>query len=111
MTRIKQYKLTDNINVDDILNNGFKYHLNKRYLSKFITLKGSIILLITISLDDIYSFDFYDNTDVLDDDFCQPYMPFYDNYNNDIVDSGYLADVVNRYNEELSNISIFKEVV
>lgn len=111
MTKVKKYKLKENIKVNDILNNGFEYSVDCKYVTKFITLKGPIILYIKIPLDNIYSFDFYNNIDVLDDNFCQPYTPFYDNYNSDIVNNKYLTIIVNRYNEEMDKISIFEEII
>lgn len=109
--KIKKYKLKNDIKINDILNDGFEYSLNRRYLTKFTKLKGSIILYISIPLEDIYSFDFYKNIDVLDDDFCQPYMPFYDNYCKDVDDDSYLGEVIRRYNDEMDCIGIFEEAI
>lgn len=110
MVKVKKYKLKNNLKIDDILSCGFEYSLDRKYLTKFVKLKGSIILYIKIPLVSLYSFDFYNDIDVLDDDFCQPYMPFYNSYDSEVNHKCYLMDVIHRYNEEMDSITIFEEL-
>lgn len=107
--KIKRYNIKEQVKIQDILDDGFNYSVDCKYLTKFTTLKESIVLCITIPLKDICSFNDYDDVDVLDDDFCQPYMPFYDNYKEENTSNNFLMNVVKRYNEEMDNIKIFKE--
>lgn len=108
--KINKYKLRENIAINDILNNEFKYSLDRKYLTKIKTLCNNISLIISVPLFDIYSFDFYKDIDVIDDDFCQPYMPFYDNYNKDVLDRKFLMKLIKIYNEEMDQITIFERL-
>lgn len=106
--KINKYKLKEKVAINDILDNGFEYSLDKKYLTKFKSLHDSITLTIKMPLVDIYSFDFYNDVDILDEDFLQPYMPFYDNYNKDVIDRKFLKSLIKRYNEEMDEITIFE---
>ena len=107
--KINRYKIKFDTTINEILNNGFEYSVNYKCLTKFITLKNSIVLYIRIPLSEIYAFDDINNVDVLDDDFCQPYTPFYNNYDKDInVENKFLIDVVKRYNEEMNKITFLE---
>ena len=107
--KIKRYKIKPNTTINEVLNNGFKYSVDCKYLTKFVTLKNSIVLYIKIPLSGLYAFDDINNVDVLDDDFCQPYTPFYNNYDKDIsVGNKFLIDVIKRYNEEMNKITFLE---
>ena len=59
---------------------------------------------------DIHDWNDFDNVLVLDEDFGQPYTPFYgDNYGKDITDFPTLENVIMNYNEFMSGLGIFAE--
>lgn len=79
-------------------------------MSKFINLYDSIELHITIKTNPI-KFDDFEDTLVLDDDFCQPYTPFYgDNYKKDVKDFPFLEKVIDRYNQVMNSQGVFEVV-
>lgn len=98
---IKNYELQSNLTIEKLKMSGFleggflkrvpnpKYFINK-------PLTDSILLHIEIVVnpDNTLSFDDSNSIIVLDDDFCQPYYPFYD----DSIDSHFLNSVIIRYN-------------
>lgn len=60
---------------------------------------------------DIHNWNDFDNVLVLDEDFCQPYTPFYgDNYGKDITCFSTLEYTILKYNEFMSSLGIFEEV-
>lgn len=71
---------------------------NSKVMSICFALKDDIELYITIDIDNC-KYDDYDDNLVLDDNFCQPYFPFYseENYN-------YLQQVINSYNKTMDNL-------
>ena len=101
---IKQFKLKENITIDELIKDGFSYSCDCKYLSKIIPLEQTILAWIKVSLKD-YSL----SIDVIDDDYCQYYTPFYEYQegNNKVFD--FLAKVINRYNYELSKSNVFVE--
>lgn len=103
---IKDYKLKEKITIDSLIRDGFNYSVDCQYLSKVLTLKGSIVLWIKVYLK-----DFSLIIDVLDDDFGQYYTPFYDYKTNGDKVFKYLEEVVKRYNYEMDNMKSFEEVV
>lgn len=106
--KVKSYKIKEDTTIQKILDNGFKYSLDKKYLTKYTTLKSDVVLYIKIPLTNILSFDDIDNIDVLDEEFLQTYYPFYDRYDEDVTDHKFLIDVIKRYNEEMDKINIFE---
>ena len=101
---IKQFKLKENITIDELIKDGFSYSCDYKYLSKTIPLEQTILAWIKVSLKD-YSL----SIDVIDDDYCQYYTPFYEYQegNNKVFD--FLAKVINRYNYELSKSNVIIE--
>lgn len=106
--KVKSYKIKDDITIQNILDNGFEYSLDKKYLTKYIILKSDITLYIKIPLENILSFDDIKNIDVLDEEFLQVYHPFYHRNKEDVTDHKFLIDVIARYNEEMDKINIFE---
>ena len=101
---IKQFKLKENITIDELIKDGFFFFFYCKYLSKIIPLDQTILAWIKVSLKD-YSL----SIDVIDDDYCQYYTPFYEYQegNNKVFD--FLAKVINRYNYELSKSNVIIE--
>lgn len=107
--RIKSYKIKENTTIQKILDNGFKYSINTKYLTKYIHLKSSIGLYVRIPLENIFSFNDLSNVDVLDDNFCQIYTPFFNSYDKDIdVGNKFLISVIERYNQEMDKITFLE---
>ena len=102
---IKKFKLKENISINELLEDGFSYGCDCKFLSKTILLNQSIIAWLKVSLKN-YKLDI----EVLDDDFCQYYTPFYDYQDGNIKMFDFLKKVINRYNNELSKLnSIIEE--
>ena len=112
--RIKRYVLRENVNSDDLDKLKFKSgswqiaEKDKLVMSKCIPLFDSIELHITIPLEK--EFDDFDDILVLDNDFCQPYTPFYgENYGREIEGFKFLERVIERYNQAMDGLGIFEE--
>lgn len=97
---INKYKLKKGININYLINDGFKYSVDYKYVSKYITLKSSIKLWLKVRLS-----DFSLKIEILDIDYGQPYIPFY-NYieNKDIEPFPFLKDVIEKYIYEIHSI-------
>ena len=100
---IKKYELSSNVTTEDLLKNGFKYSekgcikdiTTPRYhFIKYLTKDFELLIEIGINEDGTLLFDDEKHVLLLDDDFCQPYGPFYDEVNSPIVN-----DLINKYNE------------
>jgi len=113
---IKQYKLRPDTTKEDLLKAGFKEggwqtqfkNPKVNYTEKLI---DSINLHIEIEIDSVIHFDCFDNVLVLDDDYCQPYSPF---YTYEPIKNRYLNLVVKRYNmvmDEFIKKGVFKYTI
>ena len=114
--QIKRYILNDNLNENDLKKNGFrlsKYGMTSRtkfpryYFISSLGNEIELVIEILISEDGKLMFDDFDNVLVLDDDFCQPYMPFYNESSFPFVNQ-----VVKKYNQvmdDLVSCGILKE--
>lgn len=100
---INKYKFKDGTSVNDLIADGFSYSLDTKYLTKFITLKSSIVLYLKIRL-----IDFELLIDVLDDDYCQPYCPFYDYMDGEIDIFPFLEKIIKTYNVEMDKLKSFE---
>ena len=101
---IKKFKLKENISINELLEDGFSYSCDCKFLSKTILLNQSIIAWLKVSLKN-YKLDI----EVLDDDFCQYYTPFYDYQDGNIKMFDFLKKVINGYNNELSKLNSIVE--
>lgn len=100
---INSYKLKNNISINDLLKEGFDYSCDRKYLTKTTTLNNSIILWIRIALK-----DFTTKIEVLDDEFCQYYIPFYEYQNKEIKSFKSLNKVIDKYNSEMNKLKCFE---
>lgn len=105
MTKIKRYKLQNNITKEDLLSYGFKpgSWIKKNadiFISKsFYYKKTDFEFSINIALNsNTLNFDDYDNVLILDEDFGQPYTPFYVYFDKNVNDFEVLEYVINCYN-------------
>lgn len=117
--KIKRFKLKDHITKEELVSLGFKSGGSwvkkdaKLYLSKFFYYRPTKFeYSISIAFgSDINDWNDFDNVLILDEDFCQPYTPFYgDNYGKDIKDFPTLENVIIEYNEFMSGFGIFEEL-
>lgn len=60
--------------------------------------------------DDINYWNDYDNVIVLDEDFLQPYIPFYTNFENDITDFPCLEKTIETYNKYMNSLDFLEEI-
>ena len=80
-------------------------------MHRMITLVDDIELDIYVQTVPI-QFNDFENIEVMDFAFGQPYTPFYgDNYKKYINDFPYLQKVIKRYNKVMDNLGIFEEEI
>ena len=117
--KIKRFKLKDNVTRDDLIALGFRnggswikkdaeLFLSRCFEYKETEFEYSISIAFSSDINDWNDFD---NVLVLDEDFCQPYTPFYGyNYGKDITDFPTLENAIFKYNEFMSGLGIFDEI-
>lgn len=117
--KIKKFKLKDNITEKDLIALGFKNG------GSWVKKDAELCLSVYFEYNDMFEYSIhiafssnindwndFDNILVLDEDFCQPYTPFYgDNYGKDVHDFPVLENVITRYNEVMSSLGIFEEII
>lgn len=101
LKEIKQYKLKPNITKEDLIKAGFKEggwqkQFKEPKVSYYTKLIDSIGLYIEMETNPI-QFNCFNNVLVLDEEFCQPYIPF---YNSDYI-FNFLSKVIKKYNYEM----------
>ena len=101
---IKKFKLKENVSINELLEDGFSYSCDCKFLSKTILLNQSIIAWLKVSLKK-YKLDI----EVLDDDFCQYYTPFYEYQSGRSKTFDHLEKVIDRYNYEISKLNSIVE--
>lgn len=117
--KIKRFKLKDNIAKDDLI--ALKFRNGGSWIKKdaelflsrcFEDRKTDFEYSIGIAFSsDINDWNDFDNVLVMDENFGQPYTPFYgDNYGKDITDFPVLEMVINKYNQFMSSLNIFEEI-
>lgn len=110
--RIKRFKLKDNVTKEQLTKLGFTHGgIWVKTDAKWILWRDfgwySINVVFGENINDWNDFDY---VLVLDEDFGQPYIPFYDSLDKDILDSSTLGGVVENYNKFMSNLDIFEEI-
>lgn len=69
-----------------------------------------ISIIISFDSSDLESWNDFDNVLVLDEDFCQPYTPFYgDNYKKEVSDFPFLEWVISEYNALFDSLPVFEK--
>lgn len=111
---IKRYKLKDEIDAEFLLKNGCKeggtyVQPDAKYLI-FRTLCDSISLDIAFP-EDLSRWNDDDYILVIDEDFGQPYGPFYKFYAQKRIEgySPFLTKVMKKYNEVMDSLPFFEE--
>lgn len=81
------------------------------FISKEFTIDDAEISVSIAFFRDISDWDDFHNVLVLDEDWGQPYIPFYgNNYKADITNFPFLEKVIAKYNEYMASLGIFTEV-
>lgn len=117
--KIKRYKLKDNVTKEDLI--ALRFREGGSWIKKDVELflcrcfecgKYDFEYSINIGFSsDINDWNDFDNVLVLDEDFCQPYTPFYgDNYGEDITNFPVLEMVISNYNKFMDSLNIFEEI-
>lgn len=128
--KIKRYKLKPNITKEQLEKYGYKdggswvfkgckhfiskyFHINYLYkYAKNKTRKCSFNFSVDIGFtDDINNWNDCDNVIVLDEDFLQPYTPFYANFENDVTNFPCLEKTVETYNDYMDSLDFLEEVI
>lgn len=112
--KMKRFKVKDGVTKEDLIALGFREGGTwikqdaKLFVSKM--LNNNISINIAFG-DNIADWDDFINIDVLDEDWGQPYTPFYgDNYGKEISNFPYLENVIEKYNKVMSELGIFEEI-
>lgn len=117
--KINRYKLKPNITTSDLIalnareggiwiNKESKLFLSKYFYYKPYEFEFSIGISFK---DNIHDWNDFDNILVLDEDFGQPYTPFYgDNFGEDVINFPCLEFVIEKYNEYMNSLGIFEEI-
>lgn len=117
--KIKRFKLKDDVTKEDLLAVGCKDGGTwirkdaKLFLSRcFYYKETDFEFAIDIAFGpDIHDWNDFDNILVMDEDFGQPYTPFYgDNYGKDIEGFPTLEYAILKYNEFMSGLDILEEI-
>ena len=114
-SEIKKYELNDKITIKKLKKNKFKeggFMKNipypKYYYNRYLSYNIEFHIEISVNPDGTFTFDDFDNIVVLDDNFCQPYYPFYEND----IDFPILNKIIMEYNkvmDEFVKKGILKE--
>ena len=112
---IKKYELSEKLTIKKLKKNNFKeggfvkeipspkYYYNENLIDDI-----ELHIEISINPDETFNFDDFDNVLILDENFCQPYFPFYENKKG----FPFLNKVIIEYNkamDELVKKGILKE--
>lgn len=111
---INRYRLKPGTTLDNVKQERFKdggsWINENSVLYKSITLIEDSVVL-DIGFHTVEDWNDFDYVLVLDDNFLQPYTPFYgDNYGKTISNFEYLQRVIQKYNDEMDKLSFLERV-
>lgn len=119
MSIVNKYRIKDNITKDNIVTELKEKHLpicdNGKYISQdavfhtFATLAGSIEVEIAFPLK-LSTWDSFDHVLVMDDDFGQPYDPFYEADENEERRFAFVLNVIGQYNRFMNSLSFLERI-
>ena len=117
--KIKRFKIRDGVTKDDLLALKFKSggtwiikdaELYRCRIFEYKPTDFEYSINIAFS-NNISEWNDFDNVIILDEEFLQPYTPFYgDNFGKEITDFPALEHVIQNYNEFMISLGIFEEV-
>lgn len=119
--KIKRYKMKPGWRADMIVgsskcawhyggiytNSSAYFHLIKFFYKKDIDFNFTIEIEFKENTED---WNDLENILVIDDDFCQPYTPFYNNFEIDVINFSALEFVIEQYNKLLDSFPFLEEV-
>ncbi len=119
--KIKRYKMKPGWRADMIVgsskcawhyggiytNSSAYFHLIKFFYKKYIDFNFTIEIEFKENTED---WNDLKNILVIDDDFCQPYTPFYNNYGQDVANFPALEFVIEQYNKLLDSFPFLEEM-
>lgn len=117
--KIKRFKLRDGVTKEELIELGFssggswiikdaELFKHKIFEDRSIDFEYSINIAFS---NNISEWNDFDNVIILDEEFLQPYTPFYgDNFGKEITDFPALKHVIQNYNEFMISLGIFEEV-
>lgn len=120
--RINRYKLKPNVTVETIprIGDGGTWIQKDcvKFVSKYFIIKtgkrryrSSFDFTINIGFpDDLSNWNDFDYVLVLDEDFLQPYTPFYSLYKVDVQDFPVLERVIKMYNEYMDSLPFLEKI-
>ena len=115
--KIKRYDMKQGTTLDDILycggkeggewiKNGSKYFISKGFCNEETNLEISIEIAF---MENITDWDDFENVVVIDEDFCQPYTPFYQQYGLNVTYFPALEFCVKQYNDFMDSLPFLIE--
>ena len=119
MSIVNKYRIKDNVTKDNIVAELKEKHLPiceaGTYISKdakfhtFKTLVGSIEVEVAFP-ENLSAWDSFDHVLVMDDDFGQPYDPFYEADENEKRRFPFVLNVIGQYNEFMNSLSFLERI-
>lgn len=117
--KIKRFKLRDGVTKDDLLALKFKSggtwikedaELYKCRIFEYKPTDFEYSINIAFG-NNISEWNDFDNIIIIDEDFLQPYTPFYgDNFGKEVNNFPSLENVIQNYNKFMSSLGIFEEI-
>ena len=115
MVEIKRFELVPDADIYTLLRlreGGSWIHPDSMYfVSKAYADKNSEISISIAFPENLSDWNDFDYVSVLDEDFGQPYTPFYQRWNGESVDFPFLDKIVTEYNRFMCSIPILKEIL
>lgn len=117
--KAKSYKLKYAPTEEELIKNGFREGgswINKKakwvFESEYYDAKTEFDMSISICFnEDLEDWNDFDNVEVIDEDFCQPYTPFYgDNYKKDVHGFECLEWCIDKYNNFMDSFDFLEAV-
>jgi len=108
--KIKRFRLKPNADISSVPENSHLSFVNKKATRGFWKpLRGSVDVNIAFP-EDLSEWNDFEYVLVLDNDFGQPYLPFYSYLNREINCFKFLAGVVEEYNSLMESLPYMEEV-
>lgn len=117
--KIKRFKLRDSVTKKELIALGFKSggtwivknaELFKCKIFEYRSIDFEYSINIAFS-NNVSEWNDFDNVLILDEEFLQPYTPFYgNNFGKEITNFPALEHVIQNYNKFMSELGIFEEI-
>lgn len=107
--KIKRFRLKPDADISSVPESKYLSYIHKDCVRGFFKSLGYGITLDIGFPEDLSKWDDFDYVLVLDEDFGQPYGPFYHYMGNKISAFPALLEIVNAYNREMSKLEYLEE--